>query len=54
MVLKCKDCGNDFDITDNEQKWYKEMGYEMPKRCKPCRDTRKIAKEENRHGETKK
>lgn len=40
-MIKCKDCGEVFEFTDNEQKFYEEMGYDIPKRCKACRVKRK-------------
>lgn len=39
--IKCKDCGKVFVITEKEQEWYKSKGFEEPKRCKDCRNTRK-------------
>ena len=40
-TVKCKDCGDNFVITADEQKWYAEKGFKEPKRCKSCRDARK-------------
>ena len=45
-VKKCKDCGENFTFTTNEQKFYEEKGFPDPKRCKSCRKTRKIKREE--------
>ena len=39
--LKCKDCGATFVVDDGEQAWFAEKGFELPKRCKPCRSRRK-------------
>ena len=39
--LKCKDCGRDFYITEKEEGFYKEMGYQLPKRCFACRKLNK-------------
>ena len=36
-VIKCKECGEDFVFTENEQKFYAEKGFPEPKRCKFCR-----------------
>lgn len=33
----CKDCGKDFIITVEEQKHFKSLGFELPKRCHECR-----------------
>jgi Probable zinc-ribbon domain len=35
--LKCKDCNNEFLLTDEEVAWYDKKGFPHPKRCKPCR-----------------
>lgn len=40
-VLKCMECGKSFEMTTEEQKWYKEKGYELPKRCFDCRKKRR-------------
>ena len=40
--IKCKDCGQDFMFTASEQKFYQEKGFIPPKRCKSCRDKRKM------------
>ena len=39
--IKCQDCGEVFDFTEKEQKFYEEKGFFPPKRCKSCRDERK-------------
>ena len=38
IILKCKDCGAEFEVSDGEQTWYAEKGWELPKRCKACRE----------------
>lgn len=40
-VIKCQDCGEEFDFSVNEQNFYAEKGFTEPKRCKNCRDARK-------------
>lgn len=40
----CKDCGKSFIITPEEQRYFKSMGFELPKRCQDCRRIRKEAK----------
>lgn len=40
----CKDCGKEFTISPEEQKHFRAMGYELPKRCKDCRQIRKAAR----------
>jgi hypothetical protein len=45
-TIKCKDCGTDFVFTENEQKFYKEKGFENePQRCPDCRRARKQQRE---------
>ena len=48
-TIKCKECGEDFVLTVDEQKWYEEKGFKEPKRCKSCRHLRreKIIGKEN-------
>lgn len=37
----CVDCGRSFDITNDQYDYYDRMGFEIPKRCKSCRDAKK-------------
>lgn len=37
IKIKCKDCGQEFEIEQPEAKWYKDRGWELPIRCKSCR-----------------
>jgi Probable zinc-ribbon domain len=39
----CRDCSNQFVFTASEQKFFADMGYTAPVRCKSCRDQRKTA-----------
>ncbi len=40
--LECADCGATFDFTAEEQEFYAGKGFTNdPKRCPPCRQTRK-------------
>jgi len=40
--LTCLDCAQPFVFTAGEQEFYQRKGFkEEPKRCKPCRETRK-------------
>ncbi len=50
ISASCKDCGRDFIITADEQKRFKSLGFELPKRCCECRKKRK---EEKRAAEAK-
>jgi len=41
-TMVCKDCGQEFTFTANEQEFYAEKGFtNEPQRCKSCRDQRK-------------
>lgn len=40
IIKKCS-CGKEFEITDNEQEFYRENGLELPKRCHECRKIKK-------------
>ena len=44
MILKCKQCEKEFELTDSEIEFYRSKGLELPKRCKPCRDENKARK----------
>ena len=44
--LHCADCGADFTWSAEEQAFFKEKGYEPPKRCKPCRQAKKAQRQE--------
>jgi hypothetical protein len=39
-LLKCVECGERFTFTVGEQKFYKQKGFALPKRCEECRDER--------------
>ncbi|WP_346879011.1 zinc-ribbon domain-containing protein [Clostridium sp. UBA7791] len=42
IVIKCKECGEDFIFTKREQEFYKEKGWDSePKSCYQCRKNRK-------------
>lgn len=32
----CKDCGKEFTITEDNQKWFKELELHFPVRCDDC------------------
>ena len=34
---ECKQCGQEFTLTDSEMKFYNEKGLNLPKRCSECR-----------------
>ncbi len=39
--MTCADCGRDFSFSERDQEFYREKGFEPPKRCKDCRDAKK-------------
>lgn len=44
-IIKCKDCGEEFFIADDERKFFESKGLHLPKRCSVCRNKRKVEKE---------
>jgi len=44
IICKCKDCGNEFNITAGEQEFFQQKELSLPKRCKDCR-----LKNKNKH-----
>lgn len=46
QTIICKDCGEAFTLEEKEVEWYKEHGFELPKRCKKCRDARKAQRKD--------
>jgi len=46
-VLKCVDCGADFEFTAGEQQFYHEKDFKNePKRCKSCKAKRQSGSSE--------
>ena len=41
ITIKCRQCGKEFLFSKAEQEFYKEKGYNTPRRCKECRTTEK-------------
>lgn len=41
VTKTCKDCGVSFDITAEEQEWYKQKNFPLPERCPNCRRIRR-------------
>ena len=48
--IKCADCGEMFDFSIGEQKFYQEKEFSNPKRCKECRRIRKEKREDGELG----
>jgi hypothetical protein len=47
---KCVSCGADYFLTDSEKSFFEGKGFDIPKRCKPCRKNKK----ERNHSNQKK
>lgn len=45
-IIKCRNCGKEFEFTGGEQSFYEEKGFAVPVRCKECRNARKAANAE--------
>lgn len=45
ITVKCKECGEVFTISIEEQAWLKDRGLAPFKRCKGCRARRRAARE---------
>lgn len=53
MKRTCKQCGKEFEITDSEVKFYKEKNFDLPKRCKACRDANKNVGNQKNNNDSK-
>lgn len=42
--MNCVDCGREWAWGPNECEWFKAEGLELPRRCKPCRATRRATR----------
>ena len=40
QMLKCVDCGAEYEFSARDEAFYKEKGWNPPRRCKTCRDKR--------------
>lgn len=43
--INCVDCDTQFVLSLGEQRWFKDKGFSMPKRCPDCRARRKEDRE---------
>ena len=43
--LTCADCGREFAFSAEEQAFFREKGFNPPKRCRECRQARKEQRE---------
>jgi hypothetical protein len=42
-TIKCSSCGRKFVITNGEYDFFQKKGFDLPKRCKSCREQKKAA-----------
>lgn len=42
VYITCINCGEKFEFTDAEQRFYKSKNFEIPKRCKACRKSKRV------------
>ena len=49
-TLVCEDCGEEWVFSADEQQFFNERGYQTPKRCKPCRQKRKMSRTDSSSG----
>jgi CxxC-x17-CxxC domain-containing protein len=48
-TLVCEDCSEEFIFSADEQQFYNDKGFENePKRCKPCRQKKKMSRNSGR------
>jgi len=45
--LRCRDCGREFVFTEGEQRFYEQMGFSHPTRCRQCRTVREKQSSQN-------
>ena len=43
-LLECADCGLAFVFTAGERVFFEDRDFSPPKRCKPCRESRKLTR----------
>lgn len=49
-MIRCGDCGKEFEFTIKEQEFFKSKGYDNdPKRCRNCRRQRRMDGDRDRH-----
>lgn len=41
VIIECKECGKQFTVLEEEQEWYKQKGFDLPKRCEECRKSKR-------------
>lgn len=46
--IKCADCQKEFVFSEGEQAFFAQKQFTDPRRCKPCRDAKRAAKNERK------
>lgn len=41
MIRRCIQCNKEFNISEGEERFYRDRNLELPKRCQECRDKNK-------------
>jgi hypothetical protein len=49
--LTCADCGRQFAFSAEDQRYFREKGFDPPKRCKECRAAKKAQRESGGRGD---
>lgn len=44
MLIKCVQCGKFFELSDAEKEYFQKEGLQIPKRCRQCRQSNRILK----------
>jgi len=50
VVITCCECNEEFTVSPEEQAWYKEKNYDLPRRCPACRKMRRKLKGAYKNG----
>lgn len=45
QMLECQDCAKQFVWTEGEQRFYAQNAFTSPRRCKPCREAKRAARD---------
>lgn len=49
-TIVCEDCNQEFTHSADDQSFFYERGFQSPKRCKPCRDAKKMTRDQGGYG----
>ena len=48
--ITCADCGREFAFSAEEQAFFREKGFNPPKRCRECRQAKKAQRGQDGRG----